>query len=81
VQITASMMPGNSGGPAADFSGNVIGISSFVVSWRGQMYEFCISASEIRRVVDELDGEISPLWFGEIPEPSVTRFPGEIARP
>lgn len=62
VQITASVMPGNSGGPVVDFSGNVIGISSFVLNWQGQMYEFCISAEEIRNIVAYLDQETTPLW-------------------
>ena len=62
VQITASMMPGNSGGPVVDFSGNVIGISSFVFNWQGRMYEFCISAEEIRSIAAYLDKEATPLW-------------------
>lgn len=81
VQVAASLMPGNSGGPAVDFSGNVVGIGALLVSYHGQMYEFCIAASEIRQVAESVDGEISPLWTGEMPEPSITRFPGESERP
>jgi putative serine protease PepD len=62
VQITASTMPGNSGGPVVDFSGNVIGISSFVVNWHGQVYEFCISAAEIQSLTEDLGDTITPLW-------------------
>jgi S1-C subfamily serine protease len=62
VQITATTMPGNSGGPVVDFAGNVIGISAFVVNWHGQEFEFCISAAEIEKIVADLDGKIRPLW-------------------
>jgi S1-C subfamily serine protease len=65
VQVTAPLMPGNSGGPVVDFSGNVIGIGSFVFNWHGQMFHFCISASEIRKVLDDLDDEVTPLWEPE----------------
>jgi S1-C subfamily serine protease len=61
VQITASTMPGNSGGPIVDFSGNVLGISSFVLDWHGHTYEFCIAAAEIRKVAAKLDGKVTPL--------------------
>jgi S1-C subfamily serine protease len=57
VQITASTMPGSSGGPVVDFSGNVIGISSFGLNWDGQKYEFCIAAEEIHRLVAEMGDE------------------------
>jgi S1-C subfamily serine protease len=57
VQVTASLMPGNSGGPVVDFSGNVIGISSFLLNWDGQKYEFWISADEIHRLVAEMGDE------------------------
>ena len=62
VQINAPTMPGNSGGPVVDLSGNVIGICSFGLIWHSQMYNFCISASEIRRVVTDLKIKVSPLW-------------------
>jgi S1-C subfamily serine protease len=61
VQVNAPIMPGNSGGPVVDFSGNVIGINSFLINWRGQMYAFCIAASEIQRVAASLDKEVTPL--------------------
>jgi S1-C subfamily serine protease len=56
-------MPGNSGGPVVDFSGNVIGIASFLFNWRGQLLEFCISAEEIRKLVYNLDLKERPLWI------------------
>jgi S1-C subfamily serine protease len=60
VQITSSTMPGNSGGPVVDFLGNVLGMSSFCIDWRGQIYEFCISADEIREAAAKLH-EAKPL--------------------
>jgi S1-C subfamily serine protease len=62
VQYTASTMPGNSGGPVVDFSGNVVGISSFVFDWRGQLFEFCIAAEEIRKLIADLELQVTPLW-------------------
>jgi putative serine protease PepD len=60
VQITSSTMPGNSGGPVVDFLGNVVGISSFCLDWNGQIYEFCISADEIRDAAAKLHA-VKPL--------------------
>ena len=62
MQIAAATMPGNSGGPIVDFSGNVLGITSFALDWHDRTYEFCISASEIQRLVARLDGKMVPLW-------------------
>ena len=61
VQITASTIPGNSGGPVVNVAGNVVGVSSFGLSWEGQAYQFCISAEEIRQVISELDVNVTPL--------------------
>jgi S1-C subfamily serine protease len=61
VQISASVMPGNSGGPVVNVAGNVVGVCAFVLSWEGQSYQFCISAEDIRQVLSELDVEIRPL--------------------
>ena len=55
VQITAATMPGNSGGPVVDFSGNVIGICSFAMNLHGQHFGFCVSAREILRLVASMD--------------------------
>jgi S1-C subfamily serine protease len=61
VQITATTMPGNSGGPIVDFRGNVIGVSAFGLNWHGQMLGFCISARDILDVTSQLDTEPTPL--------------------
>ena len=61
IQITASTMPGSSGGPIVDFRGNVLGISSFGLNWHGQKLEFCISARDIIDVVSQLDAEVTSL--------------------
>jgi S1-C subfamily serine protease len=61
VQITATTMPGNSGGPIVDFRGNVLGISSFLLNWHGQTLGFCISAADIRDVANQLDAVATPL--------------------
>lgn len=62
VQFTASTMPGNSGGPVVDFRGNVIGISSFGLNWRGQTYEFGISWTEIKSLAKNLDEGATSLF-------------------
>ncbi len=61
VQVSGPLMPGNSGGPIVDFSGNVLGIFSFFLNWKGQLCEFCISASEIRKLNVHPDDKVTPL--------------------
>lgn len=55
LQITAPIMPGSSGGPVVNFSGNVVGIAAFLLRHDGQQFGFCISAEDIRRAVEPLD--------------------------
>ncbi|MGD9634399.1 MAG: S1C family serine protease [Pirellulales bacterium] len=61
VQITAAIMPGSSGGPVVNFSGNVVGISAFVLRHDGQQFGFCISAEDIRRAAESL-GDDDLTW-------------------
>jgi S1-C subfamily serine protease len=67
VQITALMMPGNSGGPVVDFSGNVIAIASFGLTRDEETFNFCIDSSEIRRVFAARDGLLMPLATRGVP--------------
>jgi S1-C subfamily serine protease len=57
VQIAATTMPGNSGGPIVDFSGNVVGIISFGWNHNCREYEFCISAAEMHELVADMGKE------------------------
>jgi S1-C subfamily serine protease len=52
VQITAAIMPGSSGGPVVNFSGNVVGIAAFGLRHDGQQFGFCIAAEDIRRALE-----------------------------
>jgi S1-C subfamily serine protease len=75
VQITASTMPGNSGGPIVDFRGNVLGVSAFGLNWRGQMLGFCISAQDILEVASQLDAQLTPLRDRSAPVPKIILQP------
>lgn len=59
LQITAAAMPGSSGGPAVNLSGNVVGICSFLLRRDGQQFGFCIGADEIRLVAEGVSSPAS----------------------
>jgi len=75
VQITATTMPGNSGGPIVDFRGNVLGVSAFGLNWHGQMLGFCISAQDIQEVASQLDVELTPLRVLSTQTPPIRSLP------
>lgn len=61
IQYTATTMPGNSGGPIVNFRGEVVGVTSFYLPYRGQSFKFAISYTEIQRLAKKLDETATPL--------------------
>ena len=68
IQIDAAVNRGNSGGPAFNLKGEVVGINTAIFSPSGGNVgiAFAIPASTARLVVDELikDGSVSRGWLG-----------------
>ncbi|MCB1475946.1 MAG: Do family serine endopeptidase [Rhodobiaceae bacterium] len=68
IQIDASVNRGNSGGPAFDLDGNVIGVNTAIFSPSGGNVgiAFAIPASTVEKVVASLkeDGKVERGWLG-----------------
>ncbi|MGE0233687.1 MAG: PDZ domain-containing protein, partial [Flavobacteriaceae bacterium] len=68
IQIDASVNRGNSGGPAFDLDGNVIGVNTAIFSPSGGNVgiAFAIPASTVEKVVAALkeDGKVERGWLG-----------------
>ncbi len=68
IQIDAAVNRGNSGGPAFNLSGQVVGINTAIFSPSGGNVgiAFAIPASTARQVIDDLknDGSVSRGWLG-----------------
>ncbi len=68
LQIDAPINPGNSGGPAFDMSGEVVGMTTAIVSPSGGSVGigFAIPADLVRRTVAELEahGRVNRGWLG-----------------
>jgi serine protease Do len=65
LQTDASINPGNSGGPLVNLAGQVIGITTAIISGANGI-GFAIPADRAQRVVQDLlrFGELQPLWSG-----------------
>jgi serine protease Do len=68
LQIDASINRGNSGGPAFDLQGNVVGVNTAIYSPSGGSVGigFAIPAATVRQVVEDLreDGVVTRGWLG-----------------
>jgi len=68
IQIDAAVNRGNSGGPAFNLNGEVIGINTAIFSPSGGNVgiAFAIPASSAERVIDDLkdDGQVTRGWLG-----------------
>jgi len=67
IQITAAVNPGNSGGPLANMSGEVIGITSVKIVASGvESVGYAMSSDEARPIILDLirDGEVTYPWLG-----------------
>ena len=77
VQIDAPINKGNSGGPAFDMSGNVIGVNTAIFSPSGGSVGigFDIPADTAKMVVAQLekDGHVTRGWLGVQIQPVTTR--------
>ena len=84
LQIDAAVNRGNSGGPAFNLSGEVVGINTAIFSPSGGNVgiAFAIPASTAREVVQDLmhDGSVSRGWLGVQIQP-VSKDIAELARP
>jgi S1-C subfamily serine protease len=63
IQIDAPINQGDSGGPTFDLDGNVIGVSTMIVSPTGGSVgiAFAIPADTVRMVVDQLREKLKPV--------------------
>ena len=84
VQIDAPINKGNSGGPAFDVEGNVIGVNTAIYSPSGGSVGigFDIPADTVKQVVAQLqkDGHVTRGWLGVQIQP-VTRRHRRLTRP
>ena len=68
LQLDAPVNPGNSGGPAFDLSGQVIGMTTAIVSPSGGSVgiAFAVPSNLVRRIADQLitSGSIARGWLG-----------------
>jgi serine protease Do len=76
IQIDAPINRGNSGGPAFDLSGRVVGVNSAIISPTGGSVGigFAIPSQVAARVVDQLvrNGRVTRGWLGVIVQPMDT---------
>jgi len=68
IQIDASINKGNSGGPAFDLSGNVVGVNTAIFSPTGGSVGigFAIPAATAKTIIEDLkdDGNVTRGWLG-----------------
>ena len=68
IQTDAAVNPGNSGGALIDVDGNVVGISSSIMSKTANFsgVSFAVPSNAVKFVIDSLTevGEIKKSWFG-----------------
>lgn len=59
-QVDANLFQGNSGGPIFDGNGNVVCVSTMMLSMEGGSYGFCVPSNLVNKVVYDLNA------FGEV---------------
>ena len=59
-QVDANLFQGNSGGPIFDGNGNVVCVSTMMLSMEGGSYGFCVPSNLVQKVVYDLNA------FGEV---------------
>ncbi|MCP4355119.1 MAG: PDZ domain-containing protein [Proteobacteria bacterium] len=68
IQTDAAVNPGNSGGALIDVDGNVVGISSSIMSKTANFsgVSFAVPSNAVKFIIDSLTdvGEIKKSWFG-----------------
>jgi S1-C subfamily serine protease len=65
IQVDAQFNPGNSGGPAVDLDGSLVGVTTFAnpsAEFEGQRY--LIGVDRVREIVPQLAGGTSLAWTG-----------------
>jgi len=78
IQTTAPINPGNSGGPAVDSDGQVVGMTTAMIS-RTQNIEFSVPINRVKEIFEKLrtNGHVSRPWLGvtgNFPTESVIRL-------